>query len=339
MDKVTGRSTARRSKHAKRDRRTTADLSQVLRMTPTRGSRETLATATALQRTRAAAIRRDREAALAAEREGRVNAHPSEHDRILASGCKQQVEPPVAWTTEEDTENTDADDECSDDEEKYEQDEKTRDDEPSGDNVPEAAAIAAAEDHDTSLIQTPADERDLEPTQSDNDFIATDEDPVIETDDPDYYPSTAEDDDGEEEELYLELLSSGKLSEAQTAKVRTRLRKMQRKKAIARTLFAQNQDETKPVPEEQPASISPPVVAAKARRPNAARGHTPTPRQPARSDSSAPATAGAAPKEQVSEQVETKAEEASEVQNPTPKEAKAQPVPTRNREVRTRNPA
>ena len=68
MDNITGRSTARRSKRAQKDRRDTADLSQVLRMTPTRGSRETLATATALQRTRAAAIQRDREAALAAER-------------------------------------------------------------------------------------------------------------------------------------------------------------------------------------------------------------------------------------------------------------------------------
>ena len=103
MEHVTGRSTARRKKHAKKDRRTTADLGQVLRMTPTKGSRETLATATALQRTRAAALRRDREAALAAEREGRVSEHPSEHERILASGCKQQVEPPVTWTTEEDT--------------------------------------------------------------------------------------------------------------------------------------------------------------------------------------------------------------------------------------------
>ena len=196
MEHVTGRSTARRKKHAKKDRRTTADLGQVLRMTPTKGSRETLATATALQRTRAAALRRDREAALAAERDGRVSEHPSVHERILASGCKHQVEPPVTWTTEEDTENTDADEEMSDDEEKYEADEKTyEDDERSKDAATEAAAIAAADDDDTSLIQTPEDARCLEPTQSDVDFIATDEEPAIETDDPDYYPSTEEDDD------------------------------------------------------------------------------------------------------------------------------------------------
>ena len=73
MENITGRTTARRDKRAaKKDRRDSADLSQVLSMTPTRGSRETLATATALQRTRAAAIQRDREAALAAEREGRI---------------------------------------------------------------------------------------------------------------------------------------------------------------------------------------------------------------------------------------------------------------------------
>ena len=127
-------------------------------MTPTRGSRDTLATATALQRTRAAATQRDREAALATEREGRVNAHPSEHDRLLSSGCKQLADPPVAWTPE--SGDTDADDEVSEDEEEYEHDAKTNeDDEQDKAELPEAAAIAAAENADASLIQTPPDER------------------------------------------------------------------------------------------------------------------------------------------------------------------------------------
>ena len=65
MDNITGRTTARRSKRTtKANRRETADLSQVLRMTPTRGSRETLATTTALQRARAAALQKDHDAAI-----------------------------------------------------------------------------------------------------------------------------------------------------------------------------------------------------------------------------------------------------------------------------------
>ena len=43
-------------------------MGQVLGMTPAKGMNETLATATALQRARAAALRKDRDAALAAER-------------------------------------------------------------------------------------------------------------------------------------------------------------------------------------------------------------------------------------------------------------------------------
>ena len=77
MDKdknVTGRSTARRDRRAARNnRREEANIGQVLGMTPDKGMRETLATATALQRARAAALRKDREAALAAEQNGRVH--------------------------------------------------------------------------------------------------------------------------------------------------------------------------------------------------------------------------------------------------------------------------
>ena len=65
---ITGRTTARRDKrNARNDREEAANISQVLRMTPTRGSRETLVTATALQRARAAALRKDREITLVTE--------------------------------------------------------------------------------------------------------------------------------------------------------------------------------------------------------------------------------------------------------------------------------
>ena len=49
-----------------------------------------------------------------------MHAHPSEHDLLLASGCKQPADPPVTWT---EPEYSDADDE-----EEYEMDEKTNED-------------------------------------------------------------------------------------------------------------------------------------------------------------------------------------------------------------------
>ena len=71
---ITGRTTARRSRrNARNDPEEEANIGQVLVMTPAKGMRETLATATALQRARAAALRKDREAALAAERNGKVH--------------------------------------------------------------------------------------------------------------------------------------------------------------------------------------------------------------------------------------------------------------------------
>ena len=61
MDKdqyVTGRSTARRNKReARNNREEEANLGQVLRVTPDRDRRETLATAIVLQRARAATQR------------------------------------------------------------------------------------------------------------------------------------------------------------------------------------------------------------------------------------------------------------------------------------------
>ena len=60
MDKdqyVTGRSTARRNKReARNNREEEANLGQVLRVTPDRDRRETLATAIVLQRARAAVV-------------------------------------------------------------------------------------------------------------------------------------------------------------------------------------------------------------------------------------------------------------------------------------------
>ena len=66
MDGVTTRSKARKSKRAKKNAEPPADISQVLGMTPTRGKQETLASATALQRARAAAQRQDRDTTFAA---------------------------------------------------------------------------------------------------------------------------------------------------------------------------------------------------------------------------------------------------------------------------------
>ena len=274
MDNITGRSTARRTKRAaKKDRRTSSDLSQVLRMTPTRGSRETLAAATALQRARTAALQKDSEATFVATQTPSERGHFSERAARRASDFKFASDPPVQWTPEPGAVDTDTD---ADDEEEYVQDEKiNEEDEKRNADEPEAAAIAAAEDADLSDIKTPDSQRRLEPTQSDLDFIATDDEEADKFgDDPDYYPSTAEDNDEEEEGLLTELLDSGRLSEPQSVRVRTRLRTMQRERAIARTLFALKQDKSQPDNEDPPASISPPVTAATAARPTVATGHT-----------------------------------------------------------------
>ena len=50
MDGVTTRSKARKAKRNKKKAKEPADISQVLDMTPTKGNKETLASATALQR-------------------------------------------------------------------------------------------------------------------------------------------------------------------------------------------------------------------------------------------------------------------------------------------------
>ena len=136
MDNITGRTTARRSKRAtKANRRETADLSQVLRMTPTRGSRETLATATALQRARAAALQKDHDAAIATPRQDKnLRARRIALEAMRASDFKFRSDPPVNWTPEDNV-DTDVDDE--NEEETYAEDENRRDDEQ------DAAAIVA----------------------------------------------------------------------------------------------------------------------------------------------------------------------------------------------------
>ena len=69
MAYVTTRSKARRKRREEQRRSDLdrADISQHLNMTPTKGSKETLAAATALQRARAAAEQKDRAATVAAE--------------------------------------------------------------------------------------------------------------------------------------------------------------------------------------------------------------------------------------------------------------------------------
>ena len=238
---ITGRSSARRAQRAARNnRKEEANLSQVLRMTPNRDRRETLASALVLQRARAAAERKDREAAIAAERTN----HGRQLHRVApnydATELKFRTKPPVEWTPAEgEVEcDTDADEEESYDEEEEEY--KTNEDEPDEKHDEDAAAKAAAEDADSSLIKTPADERNLTPTQSDLDFIATDDDNeemYAEDDDADYYPSTAEDNDEEEEELLSELLQSGNLTQQQSTRVKTRLRTLQRARVIALSLI------------------------------------------------------------------------------------------------------
>ena len=130
----------------------------------------------------------------------------------------------------------------------------------------DAAAIAAADEDAESKIETPPDERTA-PTQSDLDFIATDdsEGGLYDDGDGDYYPSTADDNDEEEEELLSELLGSGNLSEQQSARVEKRLRALKRGRAIARTLFDAKTDINSPR-EEKIESISPPLKVAPPRK-------------------------------------------------------------------------
>ena len=174
MDKdknVTGRSTARRERReARNNRREEANIGQVLVMTPAKGMRETLATATALQRARAAALRKDREAALADEQNGQYHI-ASNYD---ATELKFRTRPSFQWTPAKSTVeyDTDADDEDDDEEVEYE-DEKQNEPVEDADEDAEAIAEAKPEDADSSIIETPVSKRALTPTQSDLDFIAT----------------------------------------------------------------------------------------------------------------------------------------------------------------------
>ena len=62
MDQVTKRTRARRKNRSRREQEGEANVSQVLRMTPEKGSSQNLAAATAMQRARAAAKQYDRHA-------------------------------------------------------------------------------------------------------------------------------------------------------------------------------------------------------------------------------------------------------------------------------------
>ena len=64
-------------------------------MTPTRGSRETLAAATALQRARAAALQKDSEAAFVATQPTSERGHFSERAARRATDFQFQSNPPV----------------------------------------------------------------------------------------------------------------------------------------------------------------------------------------------------------------------------------------------------
>ena len=152
---MTTRSKARKSKRAKKNAEPPADISQVLGMTPTRGKQETLASATALQRARAAAQQQDRDAAFAAAQNKSAWARrnkPRNSDAYLGSPHDSQVD----WTREDGYVSTDADDE-EEDKKTHERDEEidAKHDEDAAAALAaaapnakddEAAALAAAED-------------------------------------------------------------------------------------------------------------------------------------------------------------------------------------------------
>ena len=87
MDGVTTRAQARKNR-GQRKRKDDANISQVLNMTPEKGSKENLAAATAIQRARAAAEQYDRRASYAgAESMG----------EWLAQGRRQRI---FQWRTQ-----------------------------------------------------------------------------------------------------------------------------------------------------------------------------------------------------------------------------------------------
>ena len=186
---IKGRSRERRRAQRERRRRRemrASNISDVLGMTPTKGGNEDMATASALQRARAAAInrheRRPRHMSPMSWYASRAHLVPSPH----ASD--------IDWTIDTDSE--------ADDEFDYAE-EKERDE----DEDPEVYT----EDED-------AEEDNPKPTQSDIDFIV---DPVDEDARDETYvqtdAETAEDDDGVEEELQLALLlSTGRLDRRQS---------------------------------------------------------------------------------------------------------------------------
>ena len=277
MAYVTTRSKARRKRREEQRRSDLdrADISQHLNMTPTKGSKETLAAATALQRARDAAEQKDRAAAVAAEQNKKVwarNSEPSESVTSATSPGSPHASQ-LDWTREDGYMDTDADTEDNEEEDYEHETLDDEDEEYAGDDdaaalaaAGDSAAIAAADEDAESKIETPPDERTT-PTQSDLDFIATDdsEGGLYDDGDGDYYPSTADDNDEEEEELLSELLGSGNLSEQQSARVEKRLRALKRGRAIARTLFDARTDINSPR-EEKIESISPPLKVAPPRK-------------------------------------------------------------------------
>ena len=275
-----------RKNRGQRKRKDDANVSQVLNMTPEKGSRENLAAATTIQRARAAAEQYDRRASYAGAESMEEWQRKGAARESFSGEPSFASDPPVEWTPEEGYVSTD-------DEEDYGDEEKAADAVPgaaandaevseadasgAAANAADASKVAAdddavasdatAEDAATgsSIIETPLEERS-KPTQSDLDFIVEDEDP----DDPTYV-QTESDNDEEEEEILDELLSSGKLNQRQSEHVQKRLRKLRRGRAIARTLFEANQPK---VPEDGAGmtSISPPLTTPTAARPGKASG-------------------------------------------------------------------
>ena len=108
MDGVTTRSKTRKAKREKKKAKEPADISQVLGMTPTKGNKETLASATALQRARAAAQRKDREDAIADAQTKSAwtrRNKPRNSDAYLGSPHDSQID----WTVEDGYVSIDAD--------------------------------------------------------------------------------------------------------------------------------------------------------------------------------------------------------------------------------------
>ena len=189
---ITGRSHRRKTTMAERRQRVRnklaksrdARVSDILRITPTKGLGENLASATALQRARAAAERHNKNTPRPKSRLSWLKGRKDDMS-WLAAHADQLPSPHgsrLDWTLEDEAVGTDADDEYDEEEWKEED-----------------------EDED-NYVDT--DEEPLpEPTRSDLDFIV---DEVPDGRD-ETYVQTEPEDDGEEERQLVLMLSRGKL--------------------------------------------------------------------------------------------------------------------------------